>query len=141
MKLRIINLQNKIPIPNKKIQGKTKKILKLLNKVAVNLSVVFVNDNFIKKLNKEFLRKNQPTDVMAFDLKETKYPINSIIGEIVISTETAIRNSRIYKTNQSEELLLYIIHGVLHLCGFDDRTKEQIKRMRNQEQYILKKIT
>jgi len=78
---------------------------------------------------------------MAFDLKETKYPINSIIGEIVISTETAIRNSRIYKTNQSEELLLYIIHGVLHLCGFDDRTKEQIKRMRNQEQYILKKIT
>lgn len=77
---------------------------------------------------------------MAFDLKEKKYPINSINGEIVISTETAIRNSQIYKTRKLEEILLYIIHGILHLCGFDDHTKEQKKRMRQREQYILKQI-
>ncbi|HOX55026.1 MAG: rRNA maturation RNase YbeY [Candidatus Omnitrophica bacterium] len=141
MKLRIINLQNKIPIPKKKILSKTKKILKLQNKVAANLSVVFVNDHLIKKLNKKFLRKNRPTDVMAFDLKDKNEHTSSINGEIVISTETAVRNSKIYKTKQYDELLLYVIHGVLHLCGFNDHKKQETKLMRKREQYILQKIS
>ncbi len=140
MKLRIINLQNKIPIPKKKIQNKTKQILKLQHKKATNLSIVFVNDNLIKKLNQEFLHKSRPTDVMAFDLKESKFPQRIINGEIVISTETAMRNAKIYDTGRFQEILLYIIHGILHLCGFNDKTKTQIQRMRQREQYILKRI-
>lgn len=78
---------------------------------------------------------------MAFDLKDKKESKNIINGEIVISTETAIRNAKIYKTSYFEETLLYVIHGILHLCGFRDKTKKEIQRMRQREKYILKKIT
>ena len=128
-------------MPKKKLLSKTRQILKIQNRTASNLSLVFVNDKLIKKLNKEFLRKNRPTDVMAFDLKDRKESKNIINGEIVISTETAIKNAKIYKTSHFEEILLYLIHGILHLCGFRDNTKREIQRMRQREQYILNKIT
>jgi len=78
---------------------------------------------------------------MAFDLKDKNEHTSSINGEIVISTETAVRNSKIYKTKQYDELLLYVIHGVLHLCGFNDHKKQETKLMRKREQYILQKIS
>jgi len=140
MKLKITNLQRKTTVQKKKIKKKTKQILLLQNRKDANLSIVFVNDKIIKKLNQKFLHKNKPTDVLAFDLKTKKESKKTIDGEIIISVETAARNAKIYKTSLNNEALLYLIHGVLHLCGYDDTTNKEKMSMRQREQYILGKI-
>jgi len=86
------------------------------------------------------------TDVLAFDLREcrdssravlTGKRKNEIAGEIIISTDAAIRNSRIYKTSMDKEIVLYIIHGILHLLGFDDHKPNDVQKMRKKEADIL----
>ncbi len=60
-----------------------------------------------------------------------------IAGDIIISTDAALKNSRIYATALSKEMTLYVIHGILHLLGFDDHTSRDTKRMRKKEQDLL----
>lgn len=86
--------------------------------------------------------KSTPTDVLAFDLSQTKSLMarKQIFGEIVISVDTAKRNAQIFNTNFNYELTLYLVHGILHLLGFDDRSKDKRKLMRRKEQELLKGI-
>ncbi|MBM3252232.1 MAG: rRNA maturation RNase YbeY [Candidatus Omnitrophica bacterium] len=140
MKSKISNLQRKTIILKKEIKKKIKKILFLQNKKDANLSIVLTNDQIIKNLNREFLGKNYPTDVLAFNLKNKNQAQDSIEAEIIISIETAEKNSKIYKTSFKYETLLYLVHGILHLCGYDDRRKNDRERMRKREEYILRKI-
>jgi len=94
-----------------------------------------VNDRTIKKLNREFLSKKYPTDVLAFDLslRKSAPEKKKIFGEIIISTDTAKRNSRIFNTDFKYEITLYLVHGILHLLGFDDTGSNKIKLMRKKE--------
>ena len=80
-------------------------------------------------MNLEFLHRDQPTDVLAFES-----------GEIVVSSDTAIRNARIFKTKPLYELYLYVVHGVLHIIGYDDRTKKQRERMQKKADDILQAL-
>jgi probable rRNA maturation factor len=91
-----------------------------------------VTDRVISKLNLKFLNKNKPTDVLAFNLEDDK---RSIIGDIIISADTAKRNAQIYKTTSSYELNLYAIHGCLHLLGYDDNNAKNTKIMRGKETF------
>ncbi|KPK97483.1 MAG: hypothetical protein AMJ95_08760 [Omnitrophica WOR_2 bacterium SM23_72] len=77
-------------------------------------------------MNLRFLHKNQPTDVLAFDS-----------GEIVVSTDAAIRNAKIFKTEPLYELYLYVVHGLLHILGFKDRTQKQRAHMQQKAEQIL----
>lgn len=78
------------------------------------------------------MHREYPTDVLAFDFTQ---PLNKnrIFADIVISTDTACRNAKIFKTTYLYELNLYLIHGVLHLLGYDDRTQSQIQLMHKKE--------
>ena len=109
----IKNLQKKIPINQKKVRSV---ILKTLSeetaKIPVCVTVCFVNDSAIRKLNLKYLEEDTPTDVLAF----------SATGDIVISTDTAMRNCLIYKTTPVYETYLYVVHGLLHLSGYEDKT-------------------
>ncbi|MFH1655489.1 MAG: rRNA maturation RNase YbeY [Candidatus Omnitrophota bacterium] len=141
MKLTISNLQRRIVIRKEVIIQKVRRILHLQNKKEADLSIVFVNDKIIKKLNKAFLNKNRPTDVLAFDLSNKNQNRKSLNAEIIISAETAEKNSKNYKTSLQYEILLYLTHGILHLCGYDDRYKKDKKLIRKREKYILKKLS
>jgi probable rRNA maturation factor len=88
-------------------------------------------------LNYKFLRVNQPTDVLAFDLNRVKNRTN-LVADLVISTDTAKRNGKIYKTSTQRELELYVIHGALHLLGYDDLTLKGAKLMRKKECQFIK---
>lgn len=100
--------------------------------------MVLVSDRIIKPLNQKFLSKNRPTDVLAFDFSKN-LPTNkeTIFGEIIISTDTAQRNAKIFNTSFRYELTLYLAHGILHLLGFDDRGRNKIKAMRRRESQLL----
>ncbi len=93
------------------------------------VSVVVVSDKSIADLHWKFMSVRGPTDVITFQH-----------GEIVISAETARRQARQFGTDLMHELQLYLVHGLLHLRGFDDRTPRDAKRMAKRQERILRLI-
>ncbi len=89
----------------------------------------------MKALNKKYLGHNYTTDVLTFDWKDKK-SLSAFEGEIIICTQTAKRNAADYDASVESEILLYMIHGILHLCGFDDKSLAQVKRMRAKEKKL-----
>ena len=146
MEILVENLQKKVALNPPQILKIAKTILRYEGVKKVSLSIVFVTRQRIKALNKKFLRRDYGTDVLAFDLTERKGTarraptpgnVKQIIGDIIISTDAALKNARIYKTALSQELTLYLIHGILHLLGFDDHQSRDIQKMRKKEQELL----
>jgi probable rRNA maturation factor len=139
VKITIKNLQKKIPINPKRIK---ETILKALSRKGAKksgvITVCFVNDKKIKALNLKYLHKTEPTDVLAFDLCKSKRS-GQMLADIVISTDTATRNSKIFHTTPLYELYLYLVHATLHLLGFDDRNFKQRKIMDREAANILAK--
>src|SRR5690606_18692821 len=91
---------------------------------------IFCDDEYLLNLNEEFLQHDTYTDIITFD-----YSVGKILqGDIYISTERVKENSDEFNVSFEEELRRVIIHGVLHLCGYKDKTKEQSLLMRQKEE-------
>lgn len=99
------------------------------------VSVVLVNDRRIRAMNVEFLDHDYATDVITFPLDD-----EAVDGEIYISVETAARQAKEYNVSFKQELLRLVIHGVLHLLGFDDATPELRGRMHQEENRVLQAL-
>ena len=98
------------------------------------LSYIFCDDEYLLNLNEEFLQHDTYTDIITFD-----YSVGKILqGDIYISTERVKENSEEFNVSFEEELRRVIIHGVLHLCGYKDKTKEQSLLMRQREEEKMK---
>jgi len=98
------------------------------------LNFIFTNDDLLVQLNKEYLKHFTLTDIITFDLSDS----NGIVeGDIYISIERAKENARAYKEPFQREVRRLIIHGVLHLLGYKDKTKAQQDEMRAREEYYL----
>jgi len=106
----------------------------LKNVEAVHLNYIFCDDAFLLEMNKKYLDHNTLTDIITFDLSDTKEHLQ---GEIYISIERVKENATKYDVSYSDELLRVIFHGVLHLCGFKDKKKEDILEMRAKENKCL----
>lgn len=142
-KIRIKISQKKIRINKKKLTLLAKRILKIKGlKSGAELSIVFVGTRRIRGLNKRFRNKDVPTDVLAFSMLEGKGvpPFSEILGDLVICPEIARKSARIYKTTTEQEICLYLIHGILHLLGFDDSNVKNRSLMEREQDKILKKI-
>jgi probable rRNA maturation factor len=141
MKIQIENKQTKIKIQQRKIRSTVLKILKIMNCANKELSISFVDDNAIKQLNNLYLQRDSSTNVLSFSLQEGEYGnINpDILGDIVISAETAQRDAAIGDLSLSEEIDFLIIHGVLHLLGFnhENTTKSQTTIMQMKERELF----
>ena len=111
-------------------------ILRRFNIHDAELSIVFATDSEIRPLNKKYRQKDRPTDVLSFALGE-----GNILGDIVISVERARAQARIFGTSFKNELELYIIHGILHLLGYNDERPAGAKSMRRKEQQLLNSIS
>ena len=131
------NLQNKLPIRTRKIKNLILTVLKNeLVKKSGWINICFVDNPQIKKFNAKFLKTKSTTDVLAFDLSG-KNEKHIILADIMISTETALKQAASFKTTPDYELSLYVVHGLLHILGFNDHTARQIKLMRKKEsQYV-----
>lgn len=138
MKLEIINLQKHYPIEKNKIKTLVRKVLKL-EKTDAELNLVFVDNKYIKEINKTFLRHNYATDVLSFAYHEHPRK-NTVTGEILISVEMAVLQAHQYGCTVEGEIALYLVHGLLHLLGYDDRKKEDAKKMHQREDDVLAKF-
>jgi probable rRNA maturation factor len=120
-----------------------RKILKAIEKIIIetknttgDLSFVFTSDETIRKINNQFLDHDYNTDVISFN-----YNVEDIVnGEIYISVETVKKNSVSYDVSIYKEIKRVMIHGVLHLIGYDDKSDKQLKIMRKMEDIWLKKM-
>ena len=134
--VQIKNLQTLKRINKRGLTCQIAKVLKLINLDKKTIFFVFCDNNFIKKLNYRYFKKNKPTDVISFNLNDGFNP--DLLGEVVISVEEALKNSKIYKTGWRKELNLYIIHGILHLLGYRDYWKKDRAKMERKQQKLLK---
>ncbi len=99
-----------------------------------NVSVIFCSDSYLLKINKDFLQHDYFTDIITFNYNE----LNNLSGDIFISLDTVKSNSLAFNTSFENELLRVIIHGVLHLLGFNDKTDSESIIMRSKEDESLK---
>jgi rRNA maturation RNase YbeY len=97
----------------------------------------------IRALNKKFRKINRVTDILAFSMREGKdvrlHP--EILGDVVICPEIAQKSARIYKTTKENEIYLYLVHGILHLLGYDDSSVMRRRAMEKEQTRILKRLT
>ena len=98
-----------------------------------NVSVIFCSDNYILDINQRFLQHDYFTDIITFDYSEG----NRISGDLFISVDSVRENSLEYGTEFEGELHRVIVHGILHLIGYDDHTEEDVRVMRAKENYYL----
>ena len=99
------------------------------------LTLAFVTDEHIHRLNRQFLQHDEPTDVLTFPYSSPSAA--RLEGEVVISYETAQREAQERGHPLDAELGLYVIHGCLHLCGYDDTTTPSAAAMRGRERHYL----
>lgn len=98
-----------------------------------DLNYIFCSDDHLLSINKEFLQHDYYTDVITFDYSE-----NGVVsGDVYISVERVIHNSELYKEDFSSELVRVIMHGLLHLLGYNDKTKDEILNMRKKEAELI----
>ena len=145
----VVNLQHKIPIPISKIRSAVRRTIREIPRISAftfdlsPLSLVFVGERRMRRLNKEYLGHDDVTDVITFNYGDTilnSRELSIMSPEIVICPAVAARNAKRYGNTLERELILYVVHGILHLCGYDDRSPEDVKRMRKKETEILKRI-
>ncbi|MFH0838513.1 MAG: rRNA maturation RNase YbeY [Patescibacteria group bacterium] len=98
------------------------------------LNVVFVNDKYIRALNKAYRGKDEPTDVLSFS-----YGPDDLLGEVYVSVETAGRQAKDQKHTLADELVRLIVHGILHIHGYDHEDDEDCKKMIATEKMVLGK--
>jgi probable rRNA maturation factor len=101
---------------------------------AGEISIAVVDDPTIHDLNRRYLDHDYPTDVLSFSLGDNA----SIEGEVIVSADTAAQKAVEFEIPAIDELLLYVVHGVLHLVGYDDRTDEDCLEMRARERQYLR---
>lgn len=109
-------------------------VFELEKKILTSLSYIFCSDTHLLEINKEFLQHDFFTDIITFDLSEKD---SKIQGEIYISIDRVKDNSRLLHEPFKKELHRVILHGVLHLCGYKDKTEKDILIMRQKEEYYL----
>lgn len=136
------NLQKKLRFSDK-ISRNIGKLLRFCltlkkEKKSSEITVCIVDNRRIKRLNQKYHNSNQPTDVITFDLSRDNK--EDIFTDIIISAEMALSNAKFYKTSPFYELYLYAAHGILHLLGYNDKTKEQRKIMDKKAKYILNRV-
>ncbi len=99
-----------------------------------NINFIFCNDNYLLDINKQFLNHDYYTDIITFNYSTSK----KISGDLFISLDTVFSNSEKFKSSFTTELHRVMIHGVLHLLGFNDKTKQEEISMRENEDFCLK---
>lgn len=95
---------------------------------------IFCSDSYLLDINRKYLKHDYFTDVITFPLSAFNKPVE---GEVYISSDRVSENAKKYAVSYQNELLRVIIHGALHLCGYDDKTVSLQKQMQSREQYYL----
>ena len=130
------NCQRRIRVSLPRLRRLARRALAAIGRADADVHVSVVDDREIRRLHARYLGRRRATDVMAFNLEGDPAP-GLLLGEVVISAETALRQSRRVRVPVALEIDLLLVHGILHLTGWDDHTPADARQMHEREREIL----
>ncbi len=134
-----IEKTTKVRVDEKWLSRMAKRVLAAEETGSCDLTVVLVDNAYIKTLNRRWLKRNAPTDVLAFSMTlgpDAAYSYG-VLGDVYISIERAREQAQEYGVTFEEEIGRLLVHGVLHLTGYDHAQPGEARRMRSREEAIL----
>ncbi|HVO67115.1 MAG TPA: rRNA maturation RNase YbeY [Syntrophales bacterium] len=141
MLILIENRQKKINVDLQHVKRVLRKIMNYLDCKDKEISLLFVDDNEIRKINKHYLNRGYSTNVLTFSLSEGEYGnINpKVLGDIVISVETALKDAEEAGIELNDELEFLMVHGVLHLLNYnhENTSENEVKKMERREKEVF----
>ena len=144
--LAIANRQRTVSLNTRLLRGIIKALLtELLNLDVFDLSIIMVRAPEMARINQNFLQHEGSTDVITFDYAETgtrdtRHATRSLHGEIFICIDDAIAQAKEFRTTWQTELARYVIHGALHLRGYDDIRAADRRKMKREENRLVKEM-
>jgi len=132
--IHVADQQGKLPIDEARLKRAVRMILEEASIPEARISVAVVDDPTIRALNQQYLGHDEATDVLSFELERSERLLEA---EVVVSADTARRAASCFGWSAADELLLYVIHGMLHLVGHDDQTPGERAGMRVRERAYL----
>ncbi len=143
MKIWIRNRQKHTPLDLRKIRTVAQRILTELGLPDAELSLLLVNDVQIQALNRRYLQRNRPTNVLAFPMREGEFSVlhPHLLGDLVISVETARRQMKRFGLDEMKMVTLLMIHGILHLVGYEHiGTKKGTREMATKQKELFHSV-
>jgi len=137
-RISIASPQEAVPIDRARLRDIVRAVLDGEGEPEAEISLAFVDNATIHTLNKRYLDHDEPTDVLSFPLSEPG--ARRLSGELVIGAEVAQSQAAERGHDVQAELALYIIHGLLHLCGYDDHDDGEAAEMRARERHYLQQL-
>ena len=138
-KVAIHSNQEVVPIDRGRLREIVRGVLAGQNVADYEISLAFVDNPTIHTLNKRYLNHDEPTDVLSFPLSDPS--AKKLAGELVIGVEVAKERAEELGHTVDAELALYVIHGLLHLCGYDDKSPKAEREMRERERHYLQQFS
>ena len=142
-KVSVINRQDRVAVDRRKIGAAARRILDRLGYKGYELTVVLVDDREITRLNRQYFRRDRPTNVISFPMMDgTPVSVRArMLGDVVISAETAKRDAEEVGKKGEDEILFLLIHGILHLTGYDhEGTKKERMEMEVKEKDLFARL-
>jgi len=148
----IDNRQRKYPVDHQKMRTWAIAILSMEKEAAVEVGLIFVSDRVIRRFNRQYRGLDVPTDVLSFPIRDTNVSQQrtpwvstsapfSLLGDVMISLERADAEAPSYGRDYSSQLLFLMIHGLLHLLGYDhEQSRNEARRMQRRERLLFEKI-
>ncbi len=133
-KISVATPQEIVAVDRKRVREVARAVLEGEAVKDYEISLAFVDNATIHRLNKQFLQHDEPTDVLSFPLGEGG---GKLSGELVVGVEVALASAQDAGHDVQAELALYVIHGLLHLCGYDDHEEDDILEIRRRERHYL----
>jgi len=116
-------------------------VLSSVGEKKADIGILLVGDRSMRRLNRDYRKKNRTTDVLAFPMREGPGPSSALMGDVVISVPTAAQQARQLGRSLDEELTILLVHGILHLCGYDhERSNREARRMQQRERWVLRRL-
>jgi probable rRNA maturation factor len=137
-KISIATPQDQVPVDRGRMREVARAVLEGEGVADYEISLAFVDNATIHRLNRQYLGHDEPTDVLSFPMSEPN--ARRLAGELVVGAEVARDQAASRGHDVQAELALYVIHGLLHLCGHDDATEADAAAMRERERHYLRRL-
>jgi probable rRNA maturation factor len=137
-KISVHSPQESVPIDRGRMREIARGVLDGESVKDYEISLAFVDNTTIHRLNKQYLDHDEPTDVLSFPYSAAN--AKKLEGELILGAEVANQQATERGHDVQAELALYVIHGLLHLCGYDDKSAGAEKEMRDRERHYLQRL-
>ncbi len=136
-KIRVVNRQEIVALDRKAIEKVAHTVLQGEEVADYEIVVALFDNAEIHRLNKQFLDHDEPTDVLSFPSGD---PGRKLTGDLAVGVEFGLAHANEAGHAVEAEIALYVIHGLLHLCGYDDHEEDEVARMRERESHYLRAL-